>query len=721
MKQTKYISLLFILAAFLFTACSDGFSTSQNGSQNPQNQGCIITGGIDINANAAPSQIQSESTSRMATAGSNGSFYINCPDSTVTAVHVSTNYKIPGIVKEVENGYAYSITIPASGDWIILVTAISGSVVYCGQAMVTVEDYSRLELEEPAPDICLFPTFKEGETGTINLKVWNDMPTTSSTNPYTVKMVWSGNIPSSVSSELDDDNAKTVSMPSTHGSESEAFFFEDVPAGAYKVEFQFLEDEKLFYTCEQWIHVFGGMTTDAWYGDVDNDYKYINSNHKTWLALTQEEVADYAITQPRIFPKNTLLYSYNTANQLKIKKIQNNNYQSSSQINTTEAVDLPEGQTASNQNLKNVFCYQDDGVTYIAGHAVTPDSTHYEIVYKLGADSTTATPYCYSKIQIPDTNYDEEFSIEALYVEPHSNVVYGMTHGKFGAGTYFPKLFAYNPTVENTKTQFFESSIRTHQKVSCFILKDGYVYVPDYNSGKLTINCYFINFDKLEEIPSKSRIIELGVYGLNHNVQITDMICIGENIYILLNEYYNGLSLLYSRGMVIKYNLEAKTMEQKGLTNETEAEVQYYCSGRNDEIVDLFEDSIQTGPGFEYTIKMVTSIYFPQNPEEKFYGPQKILSYDDSYLYIADSGNNYILTGNDNDITFEPVNRVIKVNIHDDEMNLEEVINVDGSVRFTIPQTTIFISDPVTSDSTQVYDDDGNPYTTKYLYIKQNQ
>ena len=440
------------------------------------------------------------------------------------------------------------------------------------------------------------------------------------------------------------------------------------------------------------------MATDTWYVDVNNDTQYAKNNeHKTMLAITQEAVYWFKKTQPISYPDKTLLYSYNAANQHSLQRIQDNDYQPSitTAIEPGSSVELPGGKTATGQYLTNVFCYQVDNVAYIAGQAKDSDSAHYEIVYKLEPGSTSATPYCYSKIQIPDPDYNDEFSITALSVEAPGNVLYGMTKGKFGAGTYFPKLFTYDPSVEGTKTQFYEGSIRTHQKVSCFVLKDGCVYVPDYDSGKLTITCYLLNWGKLEEISSKSKLImdfSQPPYNIPHFVEITDMICMGNDIYILLNDTYKTVGELNSRGKLIKYNLEAETFGILATEESMFETIQYYCSGKNDEIIDLFEDITKVGPGGEYKLDVPTSIYTPQTYTNQFYGPQKILSYNDSYLYIADSGISYIIDfASDNQITFEPVNRIVKVDIHNDNMAFAGVIDVEENMSFTVSPTTIFL------------------------------
>ena len=734
MKQIKYISVLFIIAALVFTGCSNNVSAPQKNLKNDDGQvkGITISGGININANALPSQLQNVSSSRMATAGSEGSFFINCPDSTVEAKNLTTGYTMTGGIYEVDTSkYAYSITLPGSGEWLIKVNAKAGEASYYGEAEVDIK-YSNgpfgsglvMQSSEP-PSIVLYPLFKEGETGTINLTVKNQMPTPYSTNPYTVKMIWQNDIPETIKSQLDHDENddiyyKTVTMQSTLNSESEAFNITNVPAGAYKVEIQFCNSNgKVLYSCNQWIHVFGNMTTNSWYGTGS---QYISDSNKTWLALTELAVLEYESLQETVYPDVALSCTYNTAKQLKIQKIQNNDYQSNNStfITPGSSFEFSGNQLTVEQNLKNVFCYYGNDTMYIAGHAKDNNSNHYEVVYKVTGDSNTATPYCFSKAEISDTNYSEEFSIEDLYVAPDGNVVYGITQGKYGAGTYFPKLFAYKPDEAGTKTKFFEGSIRTHQKLSSFIIYNGCLYIPDFYDGKLTITCYLLDYYKLEEIFSKSKTITN--LNISHPVQITDMVCVEDNIYILFNDNYTSEGGLNSRGGVIKYDLFTQSCsDYSGFVTQdlysSIGTIDCKCSGKYDLVTpvygsleDLYNDKI-------YTLPISLSNYSPQNSESEFYGPQKILSYDNQYIYIADSGYKFILPDGENEFCFEPVNRVVKFDIS--SMSIDAISAVLEDENFIYPIETIFIygTEGYSGDDTEVFDEDSYTYTVKHPYI----
>ena len=90
-----------------------------------------------------------------------------------------------------------------------------------------------------------------------------------------------------------------------------------------------------------------------------------------------------------------------------------------------------------------------------------------------------------------------------------------------------------------------------------------------------------------------------------------------------------------------------------------------------------------------------------------FFGPRKILSYNEKYLYIADSGRKYNLDG-ENKISFTPANRVVKFKISD--MIIENVLLIDEQYAFVHPNTIIL---PGMRDDVDVYELGGELYSNE--------
>ncbi len=711
MKHTKHLlSIFLICAAFILAACSHDAPV----------QGCIITGKIEFKANALPAQAQSANNARMATVdGAASGFYIDCSASTVTAIHKVSGYKIRGsILNPSPDNYGYTVTIPSTGQWLIQISASYGSTSYYGETEVVVIEYNGY-LKIPdyddnyMPDnvaVSLFPLFSEG-TGAINLTVKNMLTpasTVSDSDNYTVKMSWLSDKPDSLDAQY------SASLSYTRNS-SATLEVNAVPAGAYEVEIQFIDKNgKLVYSCNQWIHVFADLTTDTWYG---TGLDYISQNYGTYLALTQEAVADYALNNPQIqYSAKSLIYKYDT-NGLSYELVTDNVYPDSFTSSLSiSTFTLSDSVSVTGQSLTDSFCYGNNDSVYFSGIATGSDNKSYSVLFKAGEDNAEL----FTVIK-PEINEGEEnaYAINALYYDRNSDFIYGITQGKYGADSYFPQFFVYEVKNPGEKLNFYKGSLRSNAPVKSFIVKDGYLYIPEYDSTecKLLLKCYLLGGEyNLFEIPGKNIIV--ANLGINHSVEISDMLCLDQDLYILVNDSFFSLGELCSRGAVIKYNFETADAETAGLAGEDlfvdAGTIDYYVSASSTEVIDLFADLNKVGSGFEYHNPIAAQSNFaPANEDaELFYGPQKILSYDNEYLYIADSGNKYILEGNENSISFKPVNRVVKFNFADMEI-ASPIEASDGS--FVVPQNAIISTEGY--DSGTLYDDEPHVYTTAYPYI----
>ncbi len=715
MKHTKHLlSIFLICAAFILAACSHDDAPVQ---------GYTITGKIEFKANALPTQTQAVNNVRMATIdGAASGFYIDCSASTVTAVHKTTGFKIRGsVLNPSTDNYGYTVTIPSPGQWLIQISASYGSTSYYGETEVVVIEYNGY-LKIPdyddnyMPDnvsVSLFPLFNEG-IGTIRLTVKNMLTpasTDAATDTYTVKMSWLSDKPDS----LDAQYSATLSYAYNS---SAVLQVNNVPAGAYEVEIQFIDKNgKLVYSCNQWIHVFAGQTTNTWYG---TGLDYISQGYDTYLALTQEAVADYALNNPQIqYSAKSLIYKYETTGlsyELVTDNVYPDSFTSSLSIGTFT---LSDSVSVTGQSFTDSFCYGNNDSVYfsgiVSGIAPGSDIKKYSVLYKAGESS--AELFAVIKPEIIEGE-ENAYAINALYYDRYSDYIYGITQGKYGADSYFPQFFVYEVKNPGEKLNFYKGSLRSNAPVKAFIVKDGYLYIPEYDSteGNLLLKCYLLGGEyNLFEIPGKN--ITVANLGINHSVEITDMLCLDQDLFILVNDSLFSLGELCSRGAVIKYNFETADAETTGLAGEDlfygNNDVKFNCSAKSSEVLAVFtDDTFQE----EYKIIIVQSNYAPADEDaELFYGPQKILSYDNEYLYIADSGNKYSSEGVDGTIVFEPVNRIVKFNIADMEID-SPVAASDGS--FVIPLNNIFTTDSEGYDQvSDLYDNNAEPCDKVYPYI----
>lgn len=730
MKQTKYIiSVFLICAAFILAGCKNSVSES------PKVQdvkGCTISGSINLNMDAYPSESGTLNNARMATAGTGNSFFINCPDSTLTAVHSATGYTIQGSIFELSSSnYTYKVVLPSSGTWLLKLNAKVGEANYYGEACVYVDyfigaDGAQLSLSDSTPTIVISPVFKQGETGTIELKVMSEYQNSEwDGKKFTVKMIWSSNEnepgvgPSSI---LEDPTKRemTKTVESYYpGCKTNDFTYDNVPAGAYKVTFQFLDyNDVTVYECEQWIHVFGGMTTNTWRGNSEITslgIHYREQSSVTYLTLTNDAVDFYRQAHATVtYPKKTVLYSKNTDdNGYSVQLVNNNDFE-----NPLDSITIE--QTYAAQYLSDVFCYGEGNAIYIAGTARTSSGQFNEIVYKV--ESSVATPYFKTIENVAIEG--GEATVTSLYYDNVSQTVYGLTKGVSGSGYYFPCFFEYNQYSTQGVADYIDGNIMLHQSPKAFVVKDDLLYIPDYYNGKLELKCYYIDEYSavLNELFTKSKTIT--TLGINHSIEITDMICIGDDIYILVDDYFNAPFYLYSRGGVIKYNLSTQTYEEIGgfaLDDvfPSAGVVGVNCSGTDGVVTPVYKDTQDFSNNKIFNLDIRIFNYSPSDSTSEFFGPKRILSYDSQYLYIADSGNNYSLEGENDIIQFTPVNRIVKFDIQN--MSVTSITNVPATLTFVSPIEAIFLwdSDGYKDDDTEVFDENSYPttYTVKYPYI----
>ncbi|MCR4901130.1 MAG: hypothetical protein K5907_09990, partial [Treponema sp.] len=587
-----------------------------------------------------------------------------------------------------------------------------------------------MQSSEP-PSIILSPLFKTGETGTINLKVKNKMPSTYSTDPYTVKMIWTDGKPAAILY-----NVNSVSLPANYNSESDVFTFTNVPAGAYKVEMQFCAGSKILYSCEQWIHVFGNMTTNSWYGTGP---QYAEVSGKTWLALTEEAVHAYEQSQPKTYSEKSVLYRFNNIDDYDIQVITQNNYFPAFSAITVPEVILPDSLDVFSNSLTNSYCYGENSTIYIAGEVI--DATYdnmYHYIYEIPQNGTGK----YYLFEDSDDQSDNrlESEIVAINFDENNGHIFIMTAGKEISHTnghyYFQKLFEVQLD-SSTNTAVIKKTYAVGQKnqqINTFMINDGFLYLSEYRNNCIFLDMYLMDYDNetLTQLSSK-KLLDLSEskYNTNqiekHTILINDMVNVNDSLYILMSDYYIGWDYSYCRGGVIQYDTFKKTCEDiSGFATSdiylSVGEVKYLCSSDNTYIIPTYPDQTFNDDN-QYYLGVYAYNYSPENENSEFYGPKKILSYNDSYLYITDSGVK-LLVDNENKTSFENINRIAKFNI--ENMEIEEIVSgVDSEVNFELEKDKVFTSGTEGySLDTEVYDYNGDTLsigTKVYPYILKHQ
>ena len=735
MKKIKTIFLLTsIFAALIFTGCNNSVSVpyNDNSENNNNEQGYSLKGGISFNINALLSELSGNTSSaRMASPYLEDitNLEIDCNSSTVTGLNSRSGYKIKGsIAQDEDEDYFYTIYLPFAGEWEIQLVVKTSTMTFCGNCNVTIiNDNGQLNYVGFAPEIGLVPVISKNQTGTINLGIGNDVISNDGSN-YSVVWTW----------EQKPEDVKE--NPSTYNFQDEDYIeisFDNIPSGSYKVNIAFKKDETTLYSCDQWIHVFGGMETDTWYGSGP---QYINNN----FVLTQQAVSLYKKLQLGTYSEKTVLYKKNTAEECDIQIIDQNNYSTDFSAISVPDVILPEPLVAYGNSLTNTYCYGKDNTIYVAGEVMDDEYYNmYHYIYEIQQDGTTTQYYLFED---PDdkSDYKYESTITAIDYDENNGHIFIINEGKEilqnNDYVYFHKLFEVElDSDSNTAVlQKIYKIGQKNQQINTFLINDGLLYLSEYRNNCIFLDMYLIDSENntltqfyskklldLSESKYKTNNIE------NHIVLINDLVYINNSLYILMSDYYTNLYYSYCRGGVIKYDTFAQTCEDIAGFATTDnfnsiPKVNFLCSENNTSENKIYTNgTIPHNDDDLYYLEISTQNYGPVNDNLEFYGPKKIISYNDSYLYITDSGIK-ILLDNENITSFENINRIAKFNIED--MEIEEIVSgVDSEVKFELEKDKVFTSgtEGYTLGETVVYDEGGNLLTgsnTKiYPYILKHQ
>lgn len=713
MKHSVKIISVFIAAlaisAFVLTGCP-------HQSSNPveEVEPLVLNGKIEIESGAFPSD-DSGAISNRAASYDASTLDLSDYEFSVKAVHADTGYEMTGTVNIAD--HSYSILIPSTGTWKIQIAGTRTQngqtcTLFFGETPVYVY-FKYLELygknilySDVNPYVSLQPFFKSGETGYINLAVRTTLPQTATSKKYKVKWLWGDEKPESA------QNAE-VQMDYAENSVSDYFTFNNAPlaAGAYKVTIQFWDDAEttLLYSTDQWIHVFGGFTTNCWYGNGPQYSK--DGENKIWLTLTQEGAASFALVSG--IPASSRNVWYNYLGSSRYEVMLSSHDEGFDSFNATQVPqnmtyldgDIPRDFSEEDiyPELTDVFCIGKDGTIYIVaeGSDYMTFARHYICEYKV--DGTVNWYEFYDETDDSTGKYLSYLS--SLYYDHKTDKLYGMIEGEpMPNGKIFTKLYEFDLDIStHTAEHYVYPQILGSIEINSFAVCDNYLYFPFASEGSIKLLCYEFSrspekmtyITTLKVMQTSNLIYQYSSYP--HEFEVTDMICIDDNLYILVKDYYvDTRHSIYSRGGVIKYNLFNKALE--GIAGFAASD----ANQANDEILRL---PFFTGEGSNKNIvykkisedpeeyekylwdDAVAYLYAPDNSsglsQTQFISPQKFIYYDSNELLVADSGYAFFVNTHNEYYyaTFDDVNRVMKVDLKTFEV--DDCIPIQEEKQFT--------------------------------------
>ena len=273
----------------------------------------------------------------------------------------------------------------------------------------------------------------------------------------------------------------------------------------------------------------------------------------------------------------------------------------------------------------------------------------------------------------------------------------------------YPKLISegkgtesvYNFTINAPIISFPEDSTTITPWPEMCIINDGVAYIIEKDGSsesKGTFICTIALQEGLGEYSlEESDCTNLGFsdLGFSSNSEITDMLYQDGSVYLLVRDYYNKISGLpvsaddnsycyYSRGAVIRYDVNNKTIKTIGWTSScldntntnlyasSSGSGIYYTEQYSNEIKDdrtkwvkISSDNINMN---DYTGKTIAAcfpkFYVPKglNNKNSFYGPEKFIALKPKKLIVSDDGVAFY-TDSNGAYNVKNVNRIVEIDL----------------------------------------------------------
>ncbi len=483
----------------------------------------------------------------------------------------------------------------------------------------------------------------------------------------------------------------------------------DIRQYNYLMELSFNDaDGNTLYRCEEFIQVYNGFTTDAWFG---------NSAHLNEGAFeVTEALIDNYGTEPVPSTKTTVYeYNYDSANYEESYRI----YSKSGDENPVQIMKL---------ELEDYSEYDFDANGYIYG--LTKNSEAVEggaisnviaVISEAGSDDTSieydsnntyllAIDRVKNDLWIFRSYYDLDedatinkfFKYENFTSISDFTVSSTFTEYKFSSdgipGTYYPQAFTVNDGIMYIAGRSYDSGTETYKNILCFGDPDA----GDIGQGRFKLDNSIDLATSEEEIPST----EDNPYGVDispDNIKATDIIYQDGAVYVLLNEDSSPSNSAHSRGALVKMDLYSGKKyigwnnDRKRINEPIKAWACYSSSSQ------LFTDNKGEHPlvaifDVPSLVEERYSLYAPyltsnsdgtQNNDDLknyFAGPRKFVAIKPKKLVILDCGIAFY-TDSDGIFSYKKVNRIVEVDLEtlsmspsdDLEMNLEKTYPYPGS------------------------------------------
>ena len=381
---------------------------------------------------------------------------------------------------------------------------------------------------------------------------------------------------------------------------------------------------------------------------------------------TLDEANSVQVSLSKLLNTQTLLYSYSAEN-----------YQIKYDFGQKEY------ETDSYQGIK--FCFDSDGNLYIASGTDILSFVYFDGVSD--AKTIAIKDQSGENVQITSGYLTYDYKTDSVYVID-TNYIYKFSSLQANSSTDTANEADYEVNVTQYYYGITDLEVEEIACAACIYNNIDYIVfktsssatntsgtTSDESENSYTLLGYDISSAKVSEDSEEMRIINEPFLNtkicsdmeLSSYAEISDMICIDGNVYILLKDIYEfndetnqnyEEAAIYSRGAVIKY--DGKTTSTLGWTKSELDNTDKYFYGYSDDSV-LYQKSDDTVSKYKVSASDILTIFSPSN-DSGFYGPRKFIAIKPKNLIIADEGLAFF-ADNENAYNYKNINRIVTIDL----------------------------------------------------------
>ncbi|MBR1639189.1 MAG: hypothetical protein IJ688_07370 [Treponema sp.] len=459
----------------------------------------------------------------------------------------------------------------------------------------------------------------------------------------------------------------------------------NLSCGVHRLILSF-EDEigNVLYSCHEAFNVFGGLTTDIWYGNAPYLTKDDSGSYQ--FIITSDLITKYGA---EIVPSTQMvLYSYDSDSQYSY-------YLANSATESSEQAESILG----NQYNQADFCFDSNGNVYLGTCIDMMQFYYYDGTEKSNNGKialVAAGSDDFNSPQITTGYLSYDFAKKQLWVASNGALE------KFSELSPVDENLAatvdeadYTATVTTYNYRTTDLGIEDTPLAACVYNDIAYLVYKNNTAGTDTttpvsfslIKCDISSAEVDDEdetafsIPNVAKVAELCAgMNLSSSATITDMLYQDGAVYMLLRDVATAdtWSTIYSRGALIKYDCLLGTVKTLGWTDTASAlsgdkyVYTFYVSGNGYNINYRYDRIGNGGVKGEYDVLLKCSdlgentpqLYTvsAENEESAFCGPQKFVALKPKKLLIADDGVAFY-TDSIGAYKFRNKNRVVTVDL----------------------------------------------------------